>query len=636
MTTECCGTAPAPAARAGDATIALVGNPNVGKSTLFNQMTGARQRVVNAPRTTVELTTGAWRSPHLGGDATLVDLPGCYDLDSTSLDEQVAADFLRRGEADLVVVLADATALGRSLFLVAQVLLTGTPVVLALTLCDVARSRGVMPSREALAQRLGIPVVEVDPRERHQDHLEHAVRALREQEALGSPAPRHAPPPDATDIDLLEWAHATVEAAYGAAGVPAPRVTASDKVDRLLLRPWVGIPVLMAVLWGMLQLITTVAGPLMDAVTSWWEGPVLTAARTAIPGTGWWERALVDGILAGVGVVLSFAPLMALTFLALAMLEDSGYLARAAVVGDRAMRAIGLNGQATLPLIIGYGCNLPALAALKTLPQARQRVATALLVPFTSCTARLPVYLLVASAFFPRHAGTVVFAMYVASAVVIVLGGLVMKSTLLRRHGAEATIMALPAYQRPRLVPLVRSAWHRTSGFVTRAGTVIVMALSVTWLISAVPASAGVGAFGQVKVEDSVFGHAAAAISPVFAPAGFDDWRMTSALVSGFVAKEIVVGSLAQSYALDEVEDPTAAPALDARLRETLTATSGGHPQAAAAAFLAFVLLYTPCVATVGEMRRQVGGRWTLAAVALGLTVAYSVAVAVFQLGRLW
>jgi len=609
----------------------LIGNPNVGKSTLFNRLTGARQRVVNAPRTTVEVATGSWRDPALpGGEVTLTDLPGTYDIKPSSPDERVATTALLGGtdgrRAAAAIVAVDATALGRSLYLLGQVRALGIPTVVALTMADVALTRGVAIDPARLARAVGSPVVTVDPRKGHG----RAALADAVNEALRGGTPEVL----THDTDALEWADRAVRIAYGDEGRPEPRRTLTDRVDAVLLTPWVGIPVFAAVLWGMLQLVTTAATPLMTAVDSWWSSAVLGGSRWLIPGDGWWEQAVVDGVLAGVGVVVSFAPLMALTFVALAILEDSGYLARAAIVADRGMRAMGLNGQATLPLIIGFGCNLPALAALKTLPSRRQRLATGLLIPFTSCTARLPVYLLLASAFFPRYAGTVVFAMYALSATVVVLGGLVMKRTVLRGRSADSTIMVLPAYQRPNLRALGLSAWTRTRAFVTRAGTVIVMALCALWLLSAIPAPGSHGGFAAVRAEDSVYGATAAAVAPVFAPAGFDDWRLSAALVSGFVAKEIVVGTLAQSYALDEPAEPGADPSLNERLRDTLDASSGGHGPAAALAFLAFVLMYTPCVATLGELRRQLGSRWMLTAVAIGLTSAYLTAVLVFQIGR--
>ena len=458
-----------------------------------------------------------------------------------------------------------------------------------------------------------------------------------------------APPPgragggaragDADDLAdagaLFDWAEG-VQRALADAGAPpaAPVRTLSDRVDRLLLDPWCGIPVFLAVMWAMFQLATTVAGPLIDGVDSLVNGTLADALRAVLPGPAWVEGLLVDGVLAGVGTVLSFAPLMVLVFLALAVLEDSGYLARAAFVADRAMRAIGLDGRAMLPLVVGFGCNLPALSATRALPDARSRLLTGLLVPYTSCPARLTVYILVAGVFFPDDAGTAIFAMYVASIALVVLGGLVLRRTLFRDLRREPLVLALPAYQRPRVRALLLSAWSRVASFVTKAGRIIVATLTVVWLLMAVPVAGG-HPVGDVPVGDSLYGRAAEAIAPVFAPAGFDDWHMSAALATGFVAKEVVVGSFAQSYAVEEPDDPAHAGDLGARIQDTFERTSGGHGAAAAVAFMVFVLAYTPCLATVGEQRRLFGPRWTAGAVGVQLAVAWLLAVAVFQVGRL-
>jgi ferrous iron transport protein B len=622
------------------ATVALVGNPNVGKSTLFNALTGARQKVTNAPGTTVELQVGTWRGLRTRARAEqsrqrvrLLDLPGTYSLLARSPDERVTADAVAgRGSLDapdLAVVLVEAAALSRSLYLLAQVAQSGQRVVVALTMTDVAAARGIEVDAATLADVLGVPVAAIDPRAgRGLDRLGAAVvDALAE----GTGTVRGIDPLPAAallaedaeaDVDraaaLFDWVEATLAALApaDAAPAPAPVRTLSDRVDRVLLDPWFGIPVFLAVMWAMFQLATTVAGPLIDGVDG------------LVNGT------LVDGVLAGVGTVLSFAPLMALVFLAIAILEDSGYLARAAFVADRAMRAIGLDGRAMLPLVIGFGCNLPALSATRTLPNARSRLLTGLLVPYTSCPARLTVYILLAGIFFPDQAGTAIFAMYVASIALVVLGGLGLRRTLFRDLHREPLVLALPAYQRPRVRALLLSAWSRVASFVTKAGTIIVATLTVVWVLMAVPVT-GQHTIGDVPVQDSAYGRAAEAIAPVFAPAGFDDWHMSAALATGFVAKEVVVGSFAQSYAVDEPEDPAQAGDLGSRIRATFEESSGGHAAAAALAFMVFVLAYTPCLATVGEQRRLYGMRWTAGAVGVQLAVAWVLSVVVFQVGRL-
>jgi ferrous iron transport protein B len=393
-------------------------------------------------------------------------------------------------------------------------------------------------------------------------------------------------------------------------------------------------------MWGLFELSTRVAGPLISAIASFAGGPVADWVSSALGrlgvGGGWFEGLMVDGILTGLGVVLSFLPLLALVFAALGILDGSGYLARAAVVADRAMRVIGLDGRAVLPLMIGFGCNVPAIEATRVLPRARQRLVAGLLVPYTSCSARLPVYLLLAAAFFPRHAGTVIFGLYVASVLLVAVGGLAFRRILGDAAPAEreSLVLVLPPYQ----LPDMRTLWHsivaRLRGFVSEAGRVIVIALVVMWALAAIPVRGG-HEIAEVPIADSAFGVGAQALAPVLAPLGLGDWHIAAALASGFVAKEVAVGALAESYAVDGGGDNGTTGGLSDRLRGTLTETSGGHPRAAALAFMVFVLAYTPCLATVSQMRRSLGRRWTMIGVGVQLAVAWVLGTLVFQVGRL-
>ncbi|WP_062302124.1 ferrous iron transporter B [Demequina subtropica] len=619
------------------ATVLLVGNPNVGKSTLFNHVTGARQRVVNAPGTTVALTEGTWRVD--GVDVTLVDLPGTYSLIARSPDEQVAADAVTQPGQDLAVVALDATALSRSLYLLGQVARAGRPIVASLTMTDLARARGLGPDTAALAAALGVPVVEVDGRTGAGTRaLADAIAAaLRTHPRVAGIVPRAADHELGDELthaqELFDWIEGIADAALPVAEV---RESWSDRVDKVLLNPWAGIPAFLAVIWAVFQLTTAVAAPLMDGAAALVDGPVTTATTwllSALHAPAWLESFAVGGIVAGVGAVASFIPLMAIMFASVTVLESSGYLARVAVVADRAMRAAGLDGRAMLPLIVGFGCNVPALSATAVLPHARQRLLTGLMVPLTSCTARLTVYLLLAETFFPRHAGTVVFAMYVVSIALVVLFGLAARRTVLRDARPEPLIIVLPDYQRPHLRTLGLGVWARTVSFVRKAGSVIMVAIAVLWVLQAIPVRGGHD-LADVPIEDSAYGATAMAVAPVLAPLGLDDWHIAASLVSGVAAKEVTVGALAQSYAL---EDPGtgSAPALEDQVRATVEASSGGEAGAAGLAFMVFVLAYLPCMATLAEQRRLYGWRWTAGAAAAQLTMAYVLATAVFQVGRL-
>ena len=614
--------------------ILLVGNPNVGKSTLFNALTRARQHVVNAPGTTVDLAEGVWTTD--AGDLTLVDLPGTYSLIARSPDEQVAADAVRDPSHHLAVVVLDATALSRSLYLVGQVARAGMPVVAALTMVDLAQARGLAPDAAALSAALGIPVVEANGRSGKGlgDLADAVTGALETPRFVTGVEPRIAsndlPDNLAEAQELFDW----VETVAGAsASLADTRTTVSDRLDRVLLNPWAGPVVFLAVVWGVFQLTTVVAAPLMDGATRIVQGPVAGWVTSALEFMGsplWFESFIVGGALAGVGAVLSFIPLMAIMFASVSVLESSGYLARVAVVADKAMRALGLDGRAMLPLIVGFGCNVPALSATAVLPRARQRLLTGMLIPLTSCTARLAVYLLLAHTFFPGSAGTVVFGMYVASVTLVIGWGVIARHTVMRDLKPEPLIIALPDYQLPHLRTLSTSVWNRVSSFARKAGSVIVIAVMVLWALQAIPVRGGHD-IASVPVTDSVYGTVAQGVAPTLEPMGLNDWRIAASLVAGVAAKEVVIGSLAQAFALDNPDDAT----LGQQLRATVEETSGGAASAAALALLVFTMSYLPCLATLAEQRRLFGLRWTAGAAAAQFAGAYGLAVLVFQVGRL-
>ena len=649
--------------------VVFVGNPNVGKSSMFNALLGARTRTMNAPGTTVSITCGQYHyeKPKTAGNAQnwqFVDTPGTYSLAPMSPDEQVAVDALIGMSGmpvpDLAVVVLDATALSRSLYLLSMVVELGLPTVVALTMNDLAVRNGCGVDAERLSHLLdGMPVVAIDGRTGDGGKaLADAIAASFE----GTPVPHGltALPTATADADmktadgLSVWAESRADARLDwTAGIlrgldmhAVDHVTLSDRIDRVLLHPVIGVLVFLAVLFVVFQATTTLASPMQDWIDVTFRGwctdgldLLLGLFGPSVSG-GWLRSLLVDGLLDGVVTVLTFIPVMGIMFLLLSILEDSGYMARAAFVMDRAMRSLGLDGRAFLPIIVGFGCNLPALAATRTLSDSRQRVLTGMLVPFAACSARLSVFLVLAHAFFPKYAGLVVFLMYVASVMVILLVGVLLRHTMFRGLEPEPLMLALPAYQCPRALQLARSVLLRLWGFIRGASVIIISMITALWLLQGIPVTANAGGFAHVDdVHDSAYGVLADAVAPVFAPAGFDDWHASAALITGFVAKEVVVGSMSQSYHADEPDDATSQQAgegtLGQKLRASFDQSSHGHGKAAAIAFLLFTLAYTPCLATVAEMRRQFGTKVAARSVLLSLAVAYVIAIIAFQTLRL-
>lgn len=620
VATTChCSTPGKPAS--GGPVIALVGCPNAGKSTLFNGLTGAKAQTGNWPGTTVEVSRGGW------GEFDIIDFPGAYSLDPSSPDEELTRSLVidTHEPPDLVMVVADASNLERSLYMVAQLMEHNLRTMVVLTKGDVAQRHGESINVETLERAIGVPVVEVDPRRKQNlDAIHPVVRRTLEAPASALRAAESDDPFELADARFTFVQRAVNEALTPDDGTR--RRTITERIDRFALHPVVGPLMFLVAMWLVFQITTTVAAPLQDGLDTFFSGPLSDAARAVIP-EGILQGLLVDGLIAGVGMVLTFAPLMALMFLCLAVLEDSGYMARAAVVTDRVMQAIGLPGKAFIPLIVGFGCNVPAISATRVLAKPRERLLTALLIPFTSCSARLTVYVMLASTFFPNHAGSVVFGMYLISIALVVVVGFAMKHTLWRKFGREPLVIDLPEYQLPGLRLTLQTAWIRLKGFLKTAGGIIVVTVTVVFMLQSIPAVSGYGfADEDLHPQDSVYGQVSEAISPVFEPAGFGSWSLSGTLITGFVAKEAVISTWAQTYALDE-ESEDLAEAIEQDFEEA----SGGHALAAVWAFMIFLLAYTPCVATLAAQKREIGLKWTLFGVVIQLAAAWVLAVAVFQ-----
>ncbi len=561
----------------------------------------------------------------------IIDLPGAYSLDPMSPDEEFTRDMLVEAppceRPDVVVVLVDATAPARGLNLAFQIAEHPYRVVIGVTKEDIAKQQGISIDAAALSRAVGMSVVSVNGRRRENlDALEGAVaRAMRTE-------PRTIRPNADLDQRFADL-DAAEKAAVSRTDAGEPL---SQRIDRVVLHPVLGPILFLAVMWAVFFITTTVAGPLQDGLEAFITGPVSDGARSVLPEHWLVSGLVVDGLIGGVGMVLTFAPLLALMFLCLAVLEDSGYMARAAVVTDRVMRTIGLPGKAFIPIVVGYGCNVPAISATRVLGDVRHRILTCLLIPFTSCSARLIVFMMLAQVFFPAHAGSAVFVMYVLSIALVVIVGLALRRKVWRAMPAEALVIDLPAYQLPTFRLTISVMWVRLKGFLHTAGGIIVATVVVIWLLMSISVTGG-HSFNEEAVppQDSAYGAVAQAMSPVFAPAGFDSWSLTGPLVTGFVAKETLISTWAQTYAVEDVTDDApeeqAESPLASHIRADFDAASGGHGLAAVWAYMVFLLAYTPCVATVAAQRREIGWKWTLIGFALQLATAWILAVAVFQ-----
>lgn len=604
--------------------VALVGRSNVGKSTLFTRISGIHRKMGNWPATSVEV--GSADVTFNNQNLTLLDLPGIASIHPVSPDEALAVDILNNGNPDLVVFVIDCASMARCLFLLSELIERKHKILIALTMDDVAQRRGVDVSAEKLSQTVGLPVLKVNPRKNSGvDDLKKAITLHLTQDQN----------PKALAFKSVEervdWVHGVTQSVTTKSSVKESK---SDLLDKALTSPLFGPVALLGILWAVFQGTTTFAAPMQD-----WLDIAINQKLAGVVGNLIGNHPIVrglilDGILAGVGTLLTFLPVMTVMFFFLSFLEDSGYMARAAVVADRIMRVAGLPGRAILPMLVGFGCNVPAVSATRALRDSRHRLIAGLAVPFTACSARLAVYVFVGTIFFGKNAGTMVFLMYLISISLVIGFSYIFKRIFVKDAPREPLLIELPPYKLPTSMLIVSDAWLRVKGFLREAGGVVILTVIAVWALMSIPVSSGFS-FGNVPVEKSAYGSVSKAISPVFAPAGFADWHTTGALITGFVAKEVVISSWAQNYAVDSEDDDSQRESLGKLLKKDFEKSSGGSTMPAIWAFLVFLTAYTPCVATVGAQKREFGTRWALIGVGLQLAIAWALAVAIFQIGRL-
>ncbi|CAI2450939.1 Ferrous iron transport protein B [Serratia ficaria] len=710
-------------------TIGLIGNPNSGKTTLFNQLTGARQRVGNWAGVTVERKEGHFTTPQ--SEVRLVDLPGTYSLttisEQTSLDEQIACHYILSGDADLLINVVDAANLERNLYLTLQLLELGIPCIVALNMLDIARSQRIEIDIAALSARLGCPVVPMVStkadgigvlKQMIDNHGFNELKALvnypplllEEVATLSDAMPQRLPTKQRRwlALQMLEgdiYSHSLAgpatallpaarqalqrqrqedpalviaDARYQSIALLCDAVSNSQQalpnrltelLDKVILNRWLGVPIFLLVMYLMFLLAINIGGALQ---------PIFDIGSAAIFIQGiqwlgytlhfpeWLTIFLAQGVGGGINTVLPLVPQIGMMYLFLSFLEDSGYMARAAFVMDRLMQALGLPGKSFVPLIVGFGCNVPSIMGARTLDAQRERLITIMMAPFMSCGARLAIFAVFAAAFFGQDGAGVVFSLYMLGIVVAILTGLVLKYTIMRGE-ASPFVMELPVYHVPHLKSLLLQTWQRLKGFVLRAGKVIVIASIFIGGLNSFSFS------GQPvdNINDSALASVSKVLTPLLQPMGVhgDNWQATVGLVTGAMAKEVVVGTLNTLYTAEQINNqPFDAAGFNLLgqlggalhdtwqgLKDTFSLSVLSNPIEAsksdgemgassmgvmsskfgsgisAYSYLIFVLLYVPCVSVMGAIARESSRGWMTFSILWGLNIAYSLATLFYQ-----
>jgi ferrous iron transport protein B len=673
--------------------VAFVGNPNCGKTTLFNDYTGARLKVANWPGVTVEKKEGSYR--YQGEDMKLVDLPGIYSLTSYTMEEKVSRSYIMGEEVDIVIDVADASSLERNLYLTLQLIELGKPVILALNMMDIVEERGMDIDLHRLPEMLGIPCIPVSARtkqgleilmhavlhhkdraldqnlehhhdmvshHRHNHHKDivmvysdeiedkidavserleaaygqlsnmrwHAIKYLEYDEEI-----RKSYPIDVTDIadrsyetEIISQKYDFIEEIIEECLVGKSRKSeATDKIDAVLTNRIWGVPIFLGIMAVVFFLTFTLGDWLkgfmeqgLDYITA-----VVLNLLTAAHVNEVLTSLVVDGIIAGVGGILTFLPNIFILFLALAFLEDSGYMARVAYVMDGIMGKIGLSGRAFIPMLLGFGCTVPAVMASRALEDPRDRLKTILVTPFMSCSARLPIYVLFSGMFFPKNAILVAYSMYLLGIVTAIVAALIMNQ-FTKRKEINTLLIELPEYKTPNLHSIAIYTWEKVEDYLRKAGTTIFLASIIIWVIL------NFGPTGMVNDMSQSFGAMAGRIlAPLMRPAGLGYWQIVVALIAGLAAKEVVVASMSVLFGITNVTSAAGMAGMAAALDNM------GFTAVNAYALMTFCLLYTPCMAAVATIRKETNStRWTAFSALFQLVVAWIVAIIVYRIGLLF
>ena len=669
--------------------IALAGNPNCGKTTLFNALTGSNQFVGNWPGVTVEKKEGKLKGHK---DVTIMDLPGIYSLSPYTLEEVVARNYLINERPDAILNIVDGTNIERNLYLSTQIMELGIPVIMAVNMMDIVEKNGDKIHIDKLAKKLGCEVVTISAL-KGTGIKEAADKAVQIAQKKGAAVPVHEFDKDVEAvirtvesklgsdivneqkrffaIKLLEKDDKITEQMKSVPDVSAEikqledkfdddtesiitneryvyissiigdcvtknkknAMTTSDKIDRIVTNRWLALPIFAVVMWVVYYVSVTTVGTF---VTDWTNDvlfgeiipPAIENLLNAIHCADWLQGLILDGIVAGVGAVLGFVPQMLVLFLFLAFLESCGYMARVAFIMDRIFRKFGLSGKSFIPMLIGSGCGVPGIMASRTIENDRDRKMTIMTTTFVPCGAKLPIIALIAGALF-NGASWVAPSAYFVGIAAIICSGIILKKTQLFAGDPAPFVMELPAYHWPTVSNVLRSMWERGWSFIKKAGTIILMSTIVLWFLM----NFGWvdGSFGMLEAEqlnDSILASIGSVIAPLFAPLGWGDWKMAVAAVSGLIAKENVVGTFGILFGFGEVAEDGA---------EIWGQLAGSLSTVAAYSFLVFNLLCAPCFAAMGAIKREMNNtKWFFTAIGYQTLLAYVVSLCIYQIGNLF